>query len=65
MVEYLYNVNGQRLEIVTSFKYLGSIVSDEGSKPKILFRISQTTAELTRLKPFGTTGAFLSVPRHD
>ena len=26
-------VNGQKLETVTSFKYLGSVVSDEGSKP--------------------------------
>ena len=29
-------VNGQELEAVTSFKYLGSVVSDEGSKPEIL-----------------------------
>ena len=29
-------VNGQKLEIVTSFKYLGSVVSEEGSKPRIL-----------------------------
>ena len=43
-------VNGQRLEIVTSFKYLGSVITDEGSKPKILSRIAQTTAALTRLK---------------
>ena len=39
------------LETVTSFKYLGSVVSDEGSKPEILSRIAQTTAALTRLKP--------------
>ena len=26
-------VNGQKLEAVTSFKYLGSVISDEGSKP--------------------------------
>ena len=32
------NVNGQRLETVTSFKYLSSVVSDEGSKPEILSR---------------------------
>ena len=44
-------VNGQRLETVTSFKYLGSVITDEGSKPEILFRIAQTTAALTRLKP--------------
>ena len=44
-------VNGQKLGTVTSFKYLGSVVSDEGSKPKILSRIAQTTAALARLKP--------------
>ena len=44
-------VNGQKLETVTSFKYLGSIVSDKGSKPEILSSIAQTTAALTRLKP--------------
>ena len=36
---------------VTSFKYLGSIITDEGSKPEILSRIAQATAALTRLKP--------------
>ena len=44
-------VNGQMLETVTSFKYLSSVISDEGSKPEILSRIAQTTAALTRLKP--------------
>ena len=44
-------VNGQKLETVTSFKYLGSVISHEGSKPQILSRIAQTTAALTRLKP--------------
>ena len=44
-------VNGQKLETVTSFKYLGSVVSDEGSKLEILSRITQTIAALTRLKP--------------
>ena len=28
-------VNGQNLETVTSFKYLGSVITDEGSKPEI------------------------------
>ena len=32
-------------------KYLGSVITDEGSKPEILSRIAQTTAALTRLKP--------------
>ena len=44
-------MNGQRLETVISFKYLGSVVTDEDSKPEILSRIAQTTAALTRLKP--------------
>ena len=44
-------VNGQKLETVTSFKHLGSVITDEGSKPEILSRIAQTTAALTRLKP--------------
>ena len=29
-------VNRQNRETVTSFKYLGSVVSDEGSKPEVL-----------------------------
>ena len=29
-------VNGQELETVTSFKYLDSVITDEGSKPGIL-----------------------------
>ena len=44
-------VNGQKLETVTSFKYLGSVITDEGSKPEILSRVVQTTAALTKLKP--------------
>ena len=44
-------VNGQRLETLTSFKYLGSVITDEGSKPEIVSRIAQTTSALTRLKP--------------
>ena len=44
-------VNGQQLETVTSFKYLGSVITDVGSKPEVLSRITQTTAALTRLKP--------------
>ena len=44
-------VNGQKLETVTRIKYLGSVITDEGSKPEILSRIAQTTAALTRLKP--------------
>ena len=43
-------MNGQKLETVTSFKYLGSVITNEGSKPELLCRIAQATAALTRLK---------------
>ena len=33
-------VNEQQLETVTSFKYLGSVITGEGSKPEILSRIA-------------------------
>ena len=33
-------VNGQKLETVTSSKYLGSVITDEGSKPEIQSRIA-------------------------
>ena len=59
-------VNGQKLETVTSFKYLGSVITDEGSKPEMLYRRAQTTAVLTRLKPvWNDRRNFLSVPRYD
>ena len=58
-------VNGQKLETVTSFKYLGSVITDEGSKPEILSRIAETTAALTRLKPVWNDRVFFSVPRYD
>ena len=44
-------VNGQKLGTITGFKYLGLVITDEGTKPEILFRIAHTTAALTRLKP--------------
>ena len=43
-------IKGQRLEEVENFKYLGAIISNKGSKPEILSRISQTTETLSRLK---------------
>ena len=39
------------LGTVTSLKYLGAIVSDDGPKPEILSRIEQATVALTKLKP--------------
>ena len=59
------NVNGLRLERVTSFKYLGSVITDVGSKPEILSRIAQTTAALTRLKPVWNDSSISLVPRYD
>ena len=56
-------VNGQKLEAVTSFKYMGSVITDEGSKPEILSRIAQTIAALTSLKPVWNDRDFLSVSR--
>ena len=44
-------VKGQKLGTVTSFKYLGAVVSDDGSKSEALTMIAQATAALTKLKP--------------
>ena len=43
-------VRGEKLETVQSFKYLGAIVTDEGSRPEILSRIAQATGVLANLK---------------
>ena len=58
-------VNGQQLETVTSFKYLGSVITNEGSKPEILPRTAQATAALTRLKPVWIDKSISSAPRYD
>ena len=50
-INIVIKINGQKLETATSFKYLGSVITDEGSKPELLSRIARTTAALTRLKP--------------
>ena len=44
-------VNGQKLETVINFKYLGSGITDEGSKLEIFSRTAPTIATVTRLKP--------------
>ena len=43
-------IGGQKLETVQSFKYLGSVLTDEGSKQEILSRIAITIGALTKLK---------------
>ena len=43
-------IGGQKLKTVQSFKYLGSVVTDEGSKQEIMSRIVQTIGALTKLK---------------
>ena len=43
-------ITGQTLGTVTSFKYLRTVVSDDGSKPEVLSRIEQATAALTKLE---------------
>ena len=56
-------VKGQKLGTVTSFKYLGPVVSDDGSKPEILSRIEQATVALTKLKPISRVNS-ISLGRH-
>ena len=43
-------IKGLRLEEVENFKYLGAIISNEGTKPEILSRIAKTLTALSRLK---------------
>ena len=57
----MIKVNRQKLETVTSFKYLGSVMTEDGSNPEILSRTAQTTAALTRLKPVGLTRVLISL----
>ena len=42
-------VKGQKLGTVTSFKYLGAVVSDISFKPEVLSVVAQATAALTKL----------------
>ena len=44
------HIAGNTLDEVQSFKYLGAIISEEGSKPEVLARIAQATAALSILK---------------
>ena len=44
-------MKGQKLVTVTSFRYLGAVVSYYGSEQEVLSRIAQATAALTKLSP--------------
>ena len=44
-------VNWLKLGTVTKFKYLGAVVSEDGSKLEVLSRTAQATAALTKLNP--------------
>ena len=43
-------IQGQKLETVYHFKYLGAIICDEGSRRKVLSRAAQTMAAFATLK---------------
>ena len=43
-------ISNVKLDCVDSFKYLGAIVVEEGSKPEVLARSAQATAALAKLK---------------
>ena len=43
-------IDNKKLETNHSFKYLGAIVLDEGSKPEVLSRTAQTTTAMTKQK---------------
>ena len=43
-------VDGEKLNEVNKFKYMGAVIISQGSTPELLFRIAQTTATLVRLK---------------
>ena len=52
-------VKGQKFCSVTSYKYLGLVVSDDGLKPEIFSRISQATAGHTKPKPIWRDNIYL------
>ena len=43
-------VGDTQLEEVTAFKYLGATINEQGSKPEIVNRISQSIAALAKLQ---------------
>ena len=43
-------VNGQKLETVTSFKYLGSVITDEGSKAWDTLQVSTDNSSIDKVE---------------
>ena len=41
-------IDNKKLRTICTFKYLGAVVSDDGSKPEVLPRVAQTTAAVTK-----------------
>ena len=56
-------INGQRLETVTAFKYLGSIVTDEGQNQKFWPGLHKQWLRFQNLNQSGRTGPYHSTPR--
>ena len=52
-------VKGQKLDTVTSFKYLGAVVSDDGSKLEVLSKIAKPLQLLQSQNPFGEITTYL------
>ena len=65
-IDIEFKVNGQKFEAVTSFKYVGSVITDEGSKTDTVQDSTDASSiDEVEISLFGTTGAVLSVPRYD
>ena len=47
-INTVVKVYAQKLETVTSFKYLGSFITDEGSKPDILSKDSTDNSNIDK-----------------
>ena len=43
-------IGGDPLETLDHFKYLGAIISEDGSKPEILGRVPQATSALSHMR---------------
>ena len=43
-------VNGQELESVNQFKYLGAVINEEGSRTEVISRAAQTAKAMAKLK---------------